>query len=109
MFIITKQSQRKSFGRDSVTRWMHCQCVESMLVYTVLLNATVALVVARAGLLLTYGAGYSPRLLRARYSPATRSLLAVDFGSPKPRRYLLNKSSNTIIWRLNIRQVNKDL
>ena len=30
-------------------------------------------------------------------------------GSPKTRRYLLNKSSNTIIWRLNIRQVNKDL
>ena len=49
-------------------------------------------------------AGYSPRLLRARYSPSIYMC-----GSPKTRRYLLNKSSNTIIWRLNIRQVNKDL
>ena len=78
-------------------------------------------------------AGYSPRLLRARYAPATRPLRAryapatrplraryapataryapsiYMCGSPKTRRYLLNKSSNTIIWRLNIRQVNKDL
>ena len=63
------------------------------------------------GLLLTYGlatrhACYAPatRPLRARYSPSIYMC-----GSPKTRRYLLNKSSNTIIWRLNIRQVNKDL
>ena len=55
------------------------------------------------------------RPLRARYAPATRPLRAryspsiYMCGSPKTRRYLLNKSSNTIIWRLNIRQVNKDL
>ena len=64
-----------------------------------------------SGLLLTYGlatrhACYAPatRPLRARYSPSIYMC-----GSPKTRRYLLNKSSNTIIWRLNIRQVNKDL
>ena len=44
------------------------------------------------------------RPLRARYAPSIYMC-----GSPKTRRYLLNKSSNTIIWRLNIRQVNKDL
>ena len=53
-------------------------------------------------------AGYSPRLLRARYA-ARYSPSIYMCGSPKTRRYLLNKSSNTIIWRLNIRQVNKDL
>ena len=29
-------------------------------------------------------AGYSPRLLRARYAPATRPLLAVDFSHENP-------------------------
>ena len=63
------------------------------------------------GLLLTYGlatrhACYAPatRPLRARYSPSIYMC-----GSPKTRGYILNKSGNTIIWRLNIRQVNKDL
>ena len=56
------------------------------------------------GLTSNIWADYSPHLLRARYSPSIYMC-----GSPKTRRYLLNKSSNTIIWRLNIRQVNKDL
>ena len=63
------------------------------------------------GLLLTYGLATR----HACYAPATRRLLAryspsiYMCGSPKTRRYLLNKSSNTIIWRLNIRQVKKYL
>ena len=65
------------------------------------------------GLLLTQTYGLATR--HACYAPATRRLLTryspsiYMCGSPKTRRYLLNKSSNTIIWRLNIRQVNKDL
>ena len=68
------------------------------------------------GLLLTYGlATRHACLLRARYAPATCPLRACYSPSiymccsPKTRRYLLNKSSNTIIWKLNIRQVSKDL
>ena len=70
------------------------------------------------GLLLTYGlatrhACYAPasRPLRARYAPLRARYAPSIYmcGFPKTRRYLLNKSNNTIIWRLNIRQVNKDL
>ena len=44
------------------------------------------------------------RPLRARYSPSIYMC-----GSPRRGGISLNKSINTIIWRLNIRHVNKDL